>query len=181
VRDPDPARVVYVTYPRHDFPEYGLVYDGAYWVSDVVVRRAAEGGDSGRVEAQSHALAGKLHEPVEQILVPGGGTFAPTGDPYQTIGRRRAPVPREAINAFALRLRNVARVGVDLPRMGIEPGVFTFTAVGDGASELLLRGPFTADQRVHVDGSAWRAWRSGTGSSPCMRSSRPSRPRSGSQ
>ena len=41
VRVADPARVTYRTNPTHDYPEYDIVHDSAYWVSAIRQRTRA--------------------------------------------------------------------------------------------------------------------------------------------
>ncbi|MFC6823511.1 dienelactone hydrolase family protein [Halopelagius fulvigenes] len=48
-----PVRVVYRPIPAQDAEQFGLVHDGAYWVSGV---RVADGAADGRVDVRSHAF-----------------------------------------------------------------------------------------------------------------------------
>jgi hypothetical protein len=148
-RDPDPARVVYRRYPAQEYPEYGLVYDGAYWVSGLEARQVDGEASFARIDATSHAHGAKHHGPGE-LIPPSPGSFDPTDDPYLTQGHTRAPASREPENGFGFTVENVGAVELDLARMAIDTTAFSFEATGDGETVITLVGAFDPGRPVVV-------------------------------
>ncbi|MDQ3934915.1 MAG: hypothetical protein M3340_09845, partial [Actinomycetota bacterium] len=119
--DPDPARVRYKRYPIMDVPEFGLRWDGAYWVDGIALRSTDDPGRAGPdehalVEATSYGLGKPL-----PATVPETGAFP--GPPFPATVRARMPVAGEPLprrNAFDARLVNVARARLDVGRMGLD-------------------------------------------------------------
>ncbi|MGH7899330.1 MAG: hypothetical protein ACREQQ_15345, partial [Candidatus Binatia bacterium] len=155
LRDANPARVVYKIYPFQFFPEIGLVYDRAYWVSELVVRDASKENSHGMIDVTSGKLAAKLHgDPTR--LGPEVRVFQPTTDPYEFHGLRRTPTPGEVENALDVTLENLAGATLDLPRAAIDEADFEVRITGDGPASVTLLGGFSAASPPEVlrDGSS---------------------------
>jgi predicted esterase len=144
--DPNPARVRYARYLIIDLPDFGLRFDGAYWMDGLTVRSADDPAKAGPDE---HALADVttygLGKPLPETV---GETFLFPGPPLPATVRGRAsvdgaPLPRR--NRFEAELTNVGRVTLAVARMGLDPGApLTAKLAGDGTTTLRLAGRFGA-------------------------------------
>ena len=149
VRDENPARVVYETHPFHFFPELGLVYDRAYWVSGLEVRDDSGDAAYGGIDVTSFALAAKLHG--DPTSLPQELRFyAPTNDPYHFRGLHRSPTPETPANEIRASLRNLAAATLDLDRAAIDTEAFALEIAGDGPTLLALSGDFAASDAITV-------------------------------
>ena len=109
--DLDPSRVVYRYVPAMDDPARGLVYDHAYWVSDIQV---APGAANGLVDVRSHA-SGEADPTVVDISGP-----ATQPEPHEVLGRawtQNAEAPSNALDAV---LTDAAGATLWLERAGID-------------------------------------------------------------
>ncbi|SEP18377.1 hypothetical protein SAMN04487948_11937 [Halogranum amylolyticum] len=109
-----PTRVVYPLVPEYDAEQFGLVHDGAYWVSDATVAADAQ---SGRIDARSRAF----------------GEAPPIEADYEREGTEPTPhVKRGTVwkdpianppaeNALDLTLDGVSEVTVWVEDAGIDP------------------------------------------------------------
>lgn len=165
-RDANPARVVYKSVPFHSYPELGLVFDGAYWVSDMQVRTRTNADSFGRIDATSLALANTLRAQQKQI----GRelrTFEPTGDDLTFQARLWGSAPQSAEPGRAsVTLENLSAVTLDMTRMGIDvSSPVTIDATGDGQTAVTFTGPWRDGTSVAVtrDGAALTTLVSGAG------------------
>lgn len=150
-----PVHVTYKTQPEllgHVDPalrngDHGFGYDSAYWLDGIelddpsgpgVVDAVTEGLGRGEIETQA----------VE-------GSESDENGPYTFWGREPSgPVSVDPErNRFEVTLENVAQVGFDLTRMGIDTSrSVEFTVEGAGSVELRLRGPWGEVAEVVRDG-----------------------------
>jgi hypothetical protein len=150
VRDPNPARVVYRSVPFHWYEELSdkLVFDGAYWVTDMRLRTDQDADDFALIDVTSGALGAKRRAPVAGVG-PELRTFEPTGDDYRFQGHLWRHDPATTKNRLDLRAENLAAVTLDLTRMGlVTSSDITMNAVGDGPTALTLANGDWADGTV---------------------------------
>lgn len=150
VRDENPARVVYKAVPFHWYGDLTdkLVFDGAYWVSDMKLRDQALTDAFGRIDVTSKALGAKLREQAEQVG-PELRRFAPTGEDYKFQGRFWRNVPADAANRFDLTVENLTAVTLDVARMQLDTASpIVMAATGDGSTALTLANGGWADGAV---------------------------------
>lgn len=141
-RDVNPARVRYKVVPYHFEERIGLRYDGAYWVSGMVVRSTPNDVSFGLVDASSFALAAKSTEKLETLAFSPTLVFSPTGDNYAFQGVRRAASPGAKQSRLTAELTNLSHITFDLTRAGIAPVVTmsTLTIESDGDTLVRLTG-----------------------------------------
>jgi predicted esterase len=144
--EPNPARVRYTRYPIMDLPDFGLRFDGAYWMDGLAVRSADDPAKAGPDE---HALADvTTHGLGKPLPETAGEAFLFPGPPLPATVRGRAPVDGTALprrNRFEAELTNVGRVTLAVARMGLDPGApLTAELAGDGRTTLTLAGRFGA-------------------------------------
>ena len=149
VREPNPAHVVYKTYPFQFFPDLGLEYRGAYWVSGLEVRDASHDSSFGMIDARSRALAAGCRDAATR-LGPEVRFYAPTTDPYLFLGLRRTATPGAASNGLEATLRNLSAATLDLARMAIDDTSFSADVAGDGMAKLTFLGSFSGSDSVTV-------------------------------
>ena len=159
--DRDPFHVTYRYVPAADLPEYGIVRDHAYWVSDITVRNDAPLAPAG-------ALASNFESPPPSALIDaislGRGLTDPTskqiasagvpnaegflGIPlvYQEVAREwGAPGQVAKRNALKLDLSGVRSVTIDAARAALrldEPLELDITS--DGETTITIVGPTTS-------------------------------------
>ncbi len=139
-RDLSPVRVRYKRYPSTDLPQYGLRFDGAYWVDAMALRHAGAGDSSGEVDAITFALGGdRPRLEVEPDTVSSGqGGVSPATVSGQHIAAGAAINRR---NAFEATLTNLRRVLFRTDRMGLDPTrIVRATLHGDGPTILRFSG-----------------------------------------
>lgn len=157
VRDRTPARVVYRSHPWAESPELGLLYRGAYWVSDMEVRPAHADDGYGHVDAVSHALAGEA-KGAPELIPPELRTFEPTGDPYEFRGVRVPRAPGEPRPEAEATLTHLAAVTFDVGGAGLDAArPFAVILRGDGPTEVTLAGRFPGGTTVTRDGRPFDA------------------------
>jgi pimeloyl-ACP methyl ester carboxylesterase len=140
VRDTNPARVVYKAVPFHWYSDLTdkLVFDGAYWVSDMQLRDQTLADAYGRIDVTSKALGSKLRGQTEKVG-PEQRHFEPTGDDYLFQGRLWGASPIASGNAFDLNAQNLAGVTLDVGRMQLDTSSpIVMAATGDGATSITL-------------------------------------------
>jgi pimeloyl-ACP methyl ester carboxylesterase len=134
----NPARVTYRRVPAFDYPELGLLHDGAYWVTDI---RPREGADSALVDAIS--LADGYGEPVPERYTTAGSkplAYTATGVRWEDPETERGPE-----NALELELEGVDVATVWVEAAGLDVGEeLTLEVDSDGPSTVRLRGAFGA-------------------------------------
>ena len=159
VVDRDPAHVSFGYVPASDAPEFGLVHDHAYWVSDLRLANAEGDTARGIVDARSRGFG--EDDPVSE-QIQGAGVMQL---PYVETGRVWQPpakVPAE--NVLELELTNVQRVTLDVVRARLDPRRrLTIEAQADGAGNLVLDGRFPAGVKVTADGEPIDATRAADG------------------
>ena len=145
-----PDEVRYKRDPSMDLPQYGLRFDGAYWVDGMVVRNPTDTCSPGTSSCQSssgqvdaYTLAhGRFRSSAQNSQ-----TDYP-GPPFPALVRRtdRTPgAPRTPHNAFEASLTNLRAISLQTAGMGIDPareidGELTVDSAGPLA--LTLRGSF---------------------------------------
>lgn len=136
----NPPLVVYKRYPRMDLRRRGLVFDGAYWVDGIRLRRRNGETSHGTVRARSYALGGYMTRP--RRLPTRIYREPPPATPATVTGQVRVPVRRVARrNALSVDLANVARVAFDTRRMRLSlRRPLRIAVVTDGPSWIRLRG-----------------------------------------
>jgi hypothetical protein len=154
VLDENPARVVYRAVPFHWYPDltHKLVFDGAYWVDGMRLRRNVMADDAAVVDVTSHGLAPK-HREEDARVGPEVRTFRSNqGDEqYRFQGRRwRSVDPTSdravATNGFELRVENLAAVTLDVARMRLDTNRdIAMRAAGDGSTSFTLANGGWAD------------------------------------
>jgi hypothetical protein len=147
-RDLSPIEVAYRRYPAMDLPEYGLRFDGAYWVDGMTVRTPTDSctpgttscqSSFGQVDAVTYGFGGNRTVPQDfQSTYPGPPL------PADVTGIDR--VPGAAIaqqNGFEASFQNLKAAAFDTSRMGLDPSqqLTASLTVSSGA------GPFTLDLR----------------------------------
>jgi dienelactone hydrolase len=146
-RDLSPIELAYRRYPAMDLPEYGLRFDGAYWVDGMTLRPPSDpcaAGAScqttfGQVYAVTHAFGG--HKTVPQNI-----QSAYPGPPFPADLTGTDRVPGDPIaqeNGFEATLQNLSAIAFETGRMGIDAGgQITALLSGDGQTSVTLRGQF---------------------------------------
>ena len=159
-RDLSPVRVRYKRYPSMDVRGVPA-FDGAYWVDDMVVRRAGQPDSFGEVDATTQALGRR-----PPALVDEGTSLytGPTGiSPATVTGQHYVPGPRAPKrNAFTAELTNLRSLLFRTARMGIDPGrTVKATLTGDGRTVMRFTGRWPADLIATLDGKAVpaRGWK----------------------
>jgi predicted esterase len=139
-RNLKPLRVRFVRYPSMDLPAYGLKWDAAYWVRDIVVRNASAVDANGRVDvtALTHRRLAPVAKPETPRVEPPGAGVSPATVTGQTL----VPGPRtEQRNAFEGSLLNVRSVRLKTAWMGLRKGERISAGLkGDGPTTLRLEG-----------------------------------------
>jgi dienelactone hydrolase len=148
-RNLSPIELAYRRYPAMDLPEYGLRFDGAYWVGGMTVRTPSDtcaAGAScqtsfGQVDAVTYGLGGYRTVPRDFQAAYPGPPF-----PADLTGTER--VPGDAIaqqNGFEATLQNLSGIAFETSRMGIDPASqITAHLTGAGQTAITLRGNFPA-------------------------------------
>lgn len=150
VRDPNPARVVYKSVPFMFYPDLGLEFDGAYWVSDMKLRTREDSLSYSRIDVTSYGLAHKLRGEKAKVD-PELRTYEPTGDPYKFQARLWGAKPKKHANGLDMTVENLAAATFDLRRARIDTTKrITIVATGDGPSKLTLLGPVKRGTRFAV-------------------------------
>jgi dienelactone hydrolase len=149
VRDLSPIELAFRRYPAMDLPQYGLRFDGAYWVDAMNVRTP---GDScaagaacerafGQVDATTYGFGGTR-------TVPQNSQSAYPGPPFPadlTVTERVPGDPIAQGNGFEGTLQNLSGVAFETSRMGLDPASrITAELTGDGQTAVTLRGNFPA-------------------------------------
>jgi hypothetical protein len=153
-RDLSPMRVHYVRYPVMDIRRAGLVFDGAYWVDGMEVRRQDSPADFGRVDATTFGRGGRMPR-----LVPEGSRLdADAGgvSPARVSGQHYEPGERiRERNAFEAELDNLAGIEFDSRRMGLNPRRPVRAKLsGDGRTVVRFSGDWPGRVRARLDGEA---------------------------
>jgi hypothetical protein len=157
--DRKPAHVTFAYVPGSDAPEFGLVHDHAYWVSDVRVAGAQELTDKGVVDARSRAFG--VADPETEPTADGGVMTLPYGE---TGLRWLEPAGIPAENVLDLTLTSVASTTLDVARARLDPTApLTVEAESDSPTALRLDGGFPAGSTVTADGAPVEATRSADG------------------
>lgn len=129
VRVSDPVRVHYRMDPAFDFPEYGIVHNRAYWVSDIVARDAGES----LVDLRAPACGGP--EPAYTEAQTFG--FAPV--PW--LGTERRATGQQMVTPDTViegRLHNVAALNIDAAATCLDGRSLRYVIESDGPATLLL-------------------------------------------
>jgi len=149
-RNLSPDEVRFKRYPSMDLPQYGLRFDGAYWVDGMVVRAPSDtcsAGDPacetafGQVEAYtlSHGRARSTTEAVNSAY-PGPPL------PATVQGTNRIPgTPITPRNTFRARFVNLSAITFDVARMGIatrQQITVDLNVDAPGPVTITLRGSF---------------------------------------
>ena len=149
-RNLSPDEVRYKRYPSMDIPQYGLHFDGAYWVDGMIVRAPTDKcspGDSaceaayGTVSAYTLAH-GRDRSTVEPV------SFAYPGPPLpaDVEGMNRIPGgPITPRNTFEAKFENLSAVAFDLGPMGVTPSKqirARLSVDAAGPVTITLRGAF---------------------------------------
>jgi dienelactone hydrolase len=147
VRDLSPVELAFRRYPAMDLPEYGLRFDGAYWVDAMTIRTPSDtcaAGAScqtsfGQVDAVTHAFGGNKTVPQNFQSAYPGPPF-----PADLTGTDRVPGdPITQENGFEATLQNLSAIAFETGRMGVDPGSqITADLTGDGQTAVTLRGQF---------------------------------------
>jgi predicted esterase len=140
-----PPRVTYRRVPRFDYPDLGLVHDGAHWVDDLELRM----GDNAFVDAISYA---------DGYAEPDAETFQRSGarpQPYVSRGIEWADPDPAAVrgpeNTLELKLRRVESVTFWVEDAGLDPSEeLTLEVDSDGPATVTLAGSF-GERAVEVD------------------------------
>jgi hypothetical protein len=150
-----PDEVKYKRYPAMDLPQYGLRFDGAYWVDGMVVRSPGDDcppppprdtsceGSAGQVSAFTIAH-GHVRSSSQEVHTTYAGPPAPAS--VDGINRIRGS-DFQARNFFDAVLYNLSAITFDVGPMGIDPNTqitvhLTTDDVGRGQFTLTLRGNF---------------------------------------
>jgi dienelactone hydrolase len=160
-RNLSPDEVRYKRYPSMDLSQYGLRFDGAYWVDGMAVRApsdACSAGDPaceaafGQVEAYTLAH-GRARSTTEAV------NFAYPGPPLPATvqGTNRIPgAPIASRNAFGASFANLSAIAFDVTRMGIAPSRqirADLSVDAAGPVTITLRGSFPS-VIARLDGNA---------------------------
>jgi dienelactone hydrolase len=146
-RNLSPTELAYRRYPAMDLPEYGLRFDGAYWVDGMTVRSPSDtcaAGAScqtsfGQVDAVTYGFGGFRTEPHNfQAAYP--------GPPFPAALTGTDRVPSDAIaqqNGFEATLQNLSAITFETGRMGLNPSSeITAHLTGTGQTDITFRGSF---------------------------------------
>jgi dienelactone hydrolase len=145
--NPNPIEIAFRRFPAMDLPGLGLRFDGAYWADRMVVRSPSDScspgaacqTEFGQIDAVTFARGGNRTRPQEH-------SSAYPGPPAPATVTGIDRVPDSAIvkrNGFEAKLVNLARVALDVGRMGIDPARRVGGALtGDGPTTLTLVGRF---------------------------------------
>lgn len=165
----DPARVVYIIDPAHEVTDRAtgldMTHHGAYWVSGLEVRGAAEA----RIDVTTKARAirttvGKPINELEENFTEGADYCGPNpavkkNNVWVVHGILLDPGEAQSTsNGMDLTLLQYSRAALDLMRMGISVSdAISISVTGDGTSEVELVGPWHEGQKVDVtkDGGAF--------------------------
>jgi predicted esterase len=148
-RNETPTEVRYKRYPSMDLPQYGLRFDGAYWVDDMVVRTPSNTctpGDSsceqsfGQVEAYTQGW-GRSRSVATNV------SFAYPGPPFpaDVEGSTRSDTSVVRRDFFDAGLVNLSEISFDMARMGINTDAVIeghLTVSGAGPVTVKLKGSF---------------------------------------
>lgn len=175
VRDPNPARVTFTRDASLETPEFDLVHDSAYWVSDLTFRQNSQ---TGTIDATALPLANKL--PKTATLLKGNFVNPENGNAafvswlaYEDLSNRGLsefqrgwrpvdvsvePVPVEApenagANGFVLTATGFDGSTLDTTRMGISTRDTVSGEVEvDTRYSLGLTGDWTGSETATIDG-----------------------------
>jgi dienelactone hydrolase len=149
-REENPIEVHYRRYPAMDLPQYGLRFDGAYWVDGMVLRGsdtcspgAACEQSFGQVSAYNAGSGAASFSQAQDVQ------FEHVGPPSAHVrGRTRVYGPRGApANRFDAILWDLQAVTFDATKMNLNPNAeitarLTVGGNGAGPFELTMRGNF---------------------------------------
>lgn len=159
-RDPAPVEVRYKRYPRFDLPDYGLTFNGAYWVAGIVVRDSSQPDSSGEVDAINYARGGHRRNVVTD---PPGVSVGESGASPATVTGQHVEdgEPIVQSNGFEATLTNVSQVTFKAQTMGLDPtAAVTAKLTGDGTTTVRLDGHWTRGTKATVDGTPATLYRS---------------------
>lgn len=169
-RDTHPARVVFSVEPaieRTD-PSTGLdlIYDRAYWVSEVRPRPDVPQGDKASLSATSLARADRVRSArrvvgAGQNITGGADLCGPndavrSGDAWRELGTVLEAGRRQRVtNGLTLALSRIAHATIDVGDAGVRTDrAVTVATSGDGPSAVVLRGTWPSRVGVWRDGQA---------------------------
>ena len=142
VADPNPPHVTYRTSEAWWSPEISprLVFDHAYWVSDLRVRDTALAEKAyGTVDATTSGLGGS--DLVTRPATPSASAGPPAAYTFSGRTADAQGTPIAKANRFTATLTNLRVAGFDLARMGLTTdSALTATVTTDGATDVRLRG-----------------------------------------
>ena len=142
--EPDPAHISYVyaydtldglDRPTGDFPQFGLVADHAYWISQIKLRNQSDScvqsvsstcGSTGSVDAVSGGFG--VGDPTPSGPTPGAGVLT-GGDlvpvlPYTSVTETWGSAPRSpATDTLSLTVSNIATLTIDVARAHVDCAV----------------------------------------------------------
>jgi predicted esterase len=151
-RNLSPVTVRYRRYPAMDLKKYGLVFDGAYWVDELVVRDAGAQTSFGDVEATTFALGGNRLRPVPDppgVATEGG--LSPAAVQGQTLVKGD---PIAKANGFEAKLTNLGSVLFRTGLMGLDPAQpVSASLTGDGPVTVRFDGTWPATVKATLDGA----------------------------
>jgi predicted esterase len=150
-RNLSPVSVRYRRYPSMDIKKYGLVFDGAYWVDDLVVRDASAQTAFGEAEATTFAFGGNRPKAVADAP----GTYAQGGlSPAVVQGQTlQKGDPIAKANGFEAKLTNIGSILFRTARMGLDPAKpVTASLTGDGPVTVRFDGAWPAGVKATFDG-----------------------------
>ena len=156
--DRDPFHVTYRYVPAADMPEYGIVRDHSYWLSEIRVRADAGPAPAGALASrfetppasalidavtQARGLADPSSKQTASAGVPNAEGFLGIPLAYQEFTREwGAPIAVPARNALTLDVSGVASLTVDAPRAGLRlDQPLHLTVVSDGQTVITISGP----------------------------------------
>ena len=147
-RNLSPISVRYRRYPSMDLKQYGLVFDGAYWVTGMVVR---DGKRFGEIEATTYAFGGKRRKAVADPP----GTYTQGGlTPAVVQGQTLVdgdPIAKS--NGFEAKLTDLSAVHFLTARMGLDPSnPVSANLTGDGPVTMRFDGTWPATVKATLDG-----------------------------
>jgi dienelactone hydrolase len=150
VRNLSPIELAYRRYPAMDLPQYGLRFDGAYWVDGMSVRGTGVEGCTpgsacqttfGQVDAVTYAFGGNRTVPENFQSAYPGPPF-----PADVTGTNRVPgnpIPQK--NGFEATLQNLSAIAFDTGRAGLDTASKIHAKLtGTGDVAVTLRGSFGA-------------------------------------
>jgi pimeloyl-ACP methyl ester carboxylesterase len=157
-RNASPDEVRFMRFPAADLPQYGLRFDGAYWIDGMQLRGsdACSPGQacqttSGLVEAYT-LTHGHSRSSTQEV----NGQYAGPPAPATIQGTDRVFANIPARNFFDLRMTNLAAITVDSAKAGLNPNQridahLTISTGDQGRLTLTLLGSFPA-VNVTLDG-----------------------------